>query len=203
MSNSEQLSLTCINDVLPLEDTLQTPDTSWEHLKLFDPSIPRKIWKTPLEQYSPVPNPLGIGSIEEDTRRFEVLSSAEDRRFYLFHIFDEISNMRSIRDTRIIYGVDHSIMSQLIGVDVTILQSWETPEICQNPESIIDKNGLLFDVMRLFVILDELGYRPLEIKELITRDIKDISKMIRKGGYQTFIKAVDEFLPYHDRERKL
>jgi hypothetical protein len=181
------------------EDILATPDTASEQLLLFDKDSPQDIWKSRLELHSPLANPLGIGSAEADARRFRGLESVEDRRFHLFNIYDEVGKMRCIRDTRIIYGVDLSMMAQLIGVNAEDLRSWEAPKTCQDPGSIVDEYGLIFDTMRLFVVLDELGYQPSEIKELIAADIKSISKMMQKGGYQKFIKSVDGFLPYQLR----
>jgi hypothetical protein len=180
----------------PPEDILAMPDANVEQFRLFNPQNPQDNWKSPLERHSPVPDVLHMRSFDEDKKRFRVLDSSRKRRQHLFRVYEEVSKMRCLRDTRVIYDVELPIMAQLIGSEPTELEAWETPTYCDQPDKVIDESGLIYNTMRLFVIMDELGYSPTEVKEIISRDIKNISRhMLRGSGYQSFIRAVFDYLP--------
>jgi len=178
------------------EQLLALPDTAYEQMKLFCADAIWEIWKSPLEKKALIPLPHSIGTADEDRSRFSALDSPNKRRDYLFDIYKEVGRARCMRDTRLIYDIELPIMSRLLGVTVDTLQSWETPEKAQDPDTIVDEGGLCLDVMRLFVILDELGYNSLEVKKIISRDIEDIGPFIQRGGYYKFIDAVADYLPY-------
>lgn len=169
----------------------------YEQLEAFDPTRPEATW-TPLAKMSPLQNQHAIGTFDEDRLRFMALRTQRDRRVHLFNIYDEVSPLRCLRDTRVIYDIELPVMSKLIGMkDPAQLEALEDPAVCQDPDLEIEGGPRIYDTMRLFVILDELGYTPGEVKEIITQDIDFIAKLMNHGGgYQRFINTVWQFLPF-------
>ena len=140
---------------------------------------------------SPLEHPLAIGTFEQDERRYKDLRTRADRYYHLLLISDEVSEFRCLRDIRVIYDIELPVMACLLGIDVSQLEEWEKPDVCQNRRASSAQGEVISDIRRLTTVLEFAGFSVGEVGPIITQDITEASNMVHTGKIPAFVNACD------------